>query len=197
MWETVLTRIPRQIKEQLKQVKRCWFVNDAWRDVIGEELMKAVTWQALIGAKCNCDVLCMMIHYVENADWKKAGRMTWLSSGRVTCGGLLGLSDGSPLATYPTYSFSLSPSFAWFAWVAQGCIGCPPRDTCVMFALFAWVAWNSHQQGSLRLPTGPLRVPIFGNLLQLGPLPHRDLASFVANKMTFSPQELRLWRQFI
>lgn len=31
---------------------------------------------------------------------------------------------------------------------------------------------------NLRLPPGPPRWPIFGNLLQLGPLPHRDFANF-------------------
>ncbi|KAK9105106.1 hypothetical protein Scep_021950 [Stephania cephalantha] len=62
-----------------------------WQHGIGEELMEAMTWQILIGAKCNCDVLCLIIRHVENADWKKPGRMTWLSNGRVTCGGLLGL----------------------------------------------------------------------------------------------------------
>ncbi|KDP28480.1 hypothetical protein JCGZ_14251 [Jatropha curcas] len=38
--------------------------------------------------------------------------------------------------------------------------------------LFRW-----RNQKSKRLPPGPSRLPIFGNLLQLGPLPHRDLAS--------------------
>ncbi|PWA44803.1 cytochrome P450 [Artemisia annua] len=37
---------------------------------------------------------------------------------------------------------------------------------------------KSSQQSIGRLPPGPLRWPIFGNLLQLGPLPHRDFASF-------------------
>ncbi|KAK9148673.1 hypothetical protein Scep_007430 [Stephania cephalantha] len=52
---------------------------------------KTVFTVILIRAKCNSDLLCMMIRHVKNADWKKAGRMTCLSNGRVTCGGLLGL----------------------------------------------------------------------------------------------------------
>ncbi|KAF5195762.1 Cytochrome p450 [Thalictrum thalictroides] len=37
---------------------------------------------------------------------------------------------------------------------------------------------NGHGRKVGRLPPGPPRWPIFGNLLQLGPLPHRDFANF-------------------
>lgn len=37
---------------------------------------------------------------------------------------------------------------------------------------------------SVRLPPGPPRWPVVGNILQLGPLPHRDLAGFCA---TYGP----------
>ncbi|RWW15500.1 hypothetical protein GW17_00020657 [Ensete ventricosum] len=40
------------------------------------------------------------------------------------------------------------------------------------FTLVSSVAWKS----KLRLPPGPPRWPIFGNLLLLGPLPHKDMA---------------------
>ncbi|XP_010275089.1 PREDICTED: cytochrome P450 703A2-like, partial [Nelumbo nucifera] len=39
-----------------------------------------------------------------------------------------------------------------------------------------WLMKSLQSKG--RLPPGPPRWPIFGNLLQLGPLPHRDFASF-------------------
>ncbi|KAK9118974.1 hypothetical protein Scep_017067 [Stephania cephalantha] len=87
--------IPRSICWQLKHEKTGFaavrLYSQTWQHGIGEELMEALTWQILIGAKCNCDVMCTMIRYMENADWKKAGRMTRLSNGRVTCGVLLGL----------------------------------------------------------------------------------------------------------
>ncbi|KAK9279530.1 hypothetical protein L1049_013209 [Liquidambar formosana] len=38
--------------------------------------------------------------------------------------------------------------------------------------------FKKSQDRSLGLPPGPPRLPMFGNLLQLGQLPHRDLASF-------------------
>ncbi|CAL9150474.1 unnamed protein product [Musa hybrid cultivar] len=40
------------------------------------------------------------------------------------------------------------------------------------FSLVSRVAWKS----KLRLPPGPARWPVFGNLLLLGPLPHKDMA---------------------
>ncbi|KAK3036054.1 hypothetical protein RJ639_029807 [Escallonia herrerae] len=43
--------------------------------------------------------------------------------------------------------------------------------------LFIWHSNKSKQKGN-KLPPGPPRWPIVGNLLQLSQLPHRDLASF-------------------
>ncbi|KNA18155.1 hypothetical protein SOVF_073350 [Spinacia oleracea] len=51
---------------------------------------------------------------------------------------------------------------------------------CSYFAakiLFQWLKAKLHTPHH-KLPPGPPRWPIFGNLLQLGPLPHRDFASF-------------------
>jgi cytochrome P450 len=42
--------------------------------------------------------------------------------------------------------------------------------------IYQWLNWKSLNQ-TKRLPPGPPRWPIFGNLLQLSQLPHRDLAS--------------------
>ncbi|KAL7002362.1 hypothetical protein U1Q18_003517 [Sarracenia purpurea var. burkii] len=48
-------------------------------------------------------------------------------------------------------------------------------------ALISKIAWvwfmKNSQSWAKKLPPGPPRWPIVGNLLQLGPLPHRDLAS--------------------
>lgn len=50
---------------------------------------------------------------------------------------------------------------------------------CALFAtkiLYQWL--KSYLYTTYKLPPGPPRWPLFGNLLQLGPLPHRDFASF-------------------
>ncbi|KAM3211328.1 hypothetical protein ACQJBY_064859 [Aegilops geniculata] len=44
--------------------------------------------------------------------------------------------------------------------------------------IFAAVSWRKLNGMRLRLPPGPPRWPIFGNLLQLSPLPHKDFARF-------------------
>ena len=44
--------------------------------------------------------------------------------------------------------------------------------------ILAAVFWRRFNRMRLRLPPGPPRWPIFGNLLQLSPLPHKDFARF-------------------
>ncbi|KAK4418504.1 cytochrome [Sesamum alatum] len=44
-----------------------------------------------------------------------------------------------------------------------------------MFGL--WFSFKNSKEGALMLPPGPPKWPIFGNLLQLGQLPHRDFAA--------------------
>ncbi|KAL9234553.1 hypothetical protein vseg_009412 [Gypsophila vaccaria] len=46
--------------------------------------------------------------------------------------------------------------------------------------IYPWLLKYTHysHNSTIRLPPGPRRWPIVGNLLQLGPLPHRDFASF-------------------
>ncbi|KAL8160053.1 hypothetical protein V2J09_001590 [Rumex salicifolius] len=57
-------------------------------------------------------------------------------------------------------------------------------STLLAFALVVakiipiWMNKQKTQGKPKRLPPGPPRWPIIGNLFQLGPLPHRDLASF-------------------
>lgn len=54
----------------------------------------------------------------------------------------------------------------------------------ICFSLVSWLGTKGVGSSSLQLPPGPPRWPIIGNLLQLGPLPHRDLANFCT---TFGP----------
>ncbi|XP_073008835.1 cytochrome P450 703A2 [Typha latifolia] len=48
---------------------------------------------------------------------------------------------------------------------------------CALFLLLKF-SWKRSQSKQVRLPPGPPRWPIFGNLLQLGLLPHKDFAKF-------------------
>ncbi|KAK6918147.1 Cytochrome P450 [Dillenia turbinata] len=56
-------------------------------------------------------------------------------------------------------------------------------STFFLLIRISWIfLYQLYMEGAIqktkRLPPGPPRWPIVGNLLQLGPLPHRDLASF-------------------
>ncbi|PIN12384.1 Cytochrome P450 CYP2 subfamily [Handroanthus impetiginosus] len=47
----------------------------------------------------------------------------------------------------------------------------------ILNIIYSWFLYKNFQQRAMTLPPGPPNWPIFGNLLQLGQLPHRDFAA--------------------
>lgn len=47
----------------------------------------------------------------------------------------------------------------------------------ILSIIHEWFFSKNSNNGGIKLPPGPPKWPIFGNLLQLGPLPHRDMAA--------------------